>query len=95
MALSPETVTHVARLARLAVPPERLEPLRLELSNILGFIEQLSAVNTDGIEPLRSVAQTTLSLRPDAVTENAQAQSVLANAPEKSQDFFVVPKVVE
>ncbi|MCA3269649.1 MAG: Asp-tRNA(Asn)/Glu-tRNA(Gln) amidotransferase subunit GatC [Holosporales bacterium] len=95
MALSTDTVSNVARLSRLAITPERLPALAAELNNILGFIEQLSAVNTEGVEPLRSVSAATLRLREDAATDGNQAEAVTANAPEKSHGFFVVPKVVE
>lgn len=95
MSLTPATVAKVASLARLDVPESRRETLAVEMSSILAFIEQLGEVNTDGVEPLRSVVQATQRLRPDAVTDGGKAEAILANAPEKAQGFFVVPKVVE
>jgi aspartyl-tRNA(Asn)/glutamyl-tRNA(Gln) amidotransferase subunit C len=95
MAIDRTTVRHIATLARLAVKDEELDPLAGELSNIFKFIEQLSEVNTDGIAPMTSVAHMDLPRRADAVTDGNKREAILANAPEKFDGFFLVPKVVE
>jgi aspartyl-tRNA(Asn)/glutamyl-tRNA(Gln) amidotransferase subunit C len=94
MSIDPSTVARIARLARLKLPEERLDAMAVELSQILAFVDQLNRVDTSGIEPLLSVSQVTLPLRADVVTDGGQQDKVLANAPEKTQGFFVVPKVV-
>jgi aspartyl-tRNA(Asn)/glutamyl-tRNA(Gln) amidotransferase subunit C len=93
--LNTDTVRHVAKLARIKVDEAALPGLAGELSVIMGFVEQLAAVNTDGIEPLRSTIVHPLRLREDKVTDGGQQDAVLKNAPEKAHGFFVVPKVVE
>jgi aspartyl-tRNA(Asn)/glutamyl-tRNA(Gln) amidotransferase subunit C len=77
------------------VPEEELDHLAGELSNILTFVEQLAAVNTDGVQPMTSVAAMTLPMRADQVTDGGFPDKVLANAPEAMEGFFTVPKVVE
>jgi len=95
MSLDKATVAKIARLARIEVPDEALEPMVKELNNILAFVEQLSEVNTDGVEPMTSVVEMSLRARADAVTDGGQRDLILANAPETAEGFFVVPKVVE
>lgn len=88
-------VLKVARLARIETSEEQAEALVPQLNNILGWIEQLSEVDTDNVEPLANVANIDLPRRADKVTDGACKDKVLANAPEETQGFFVVPKVVE
>lgn len=95
MAIDAATVRKVARLARIAEPEEKLEPLAKELSAILNWIEQLNEVDTDGVEPMTTSVETTLPMRDDVVTEGGDPAKVLANAPKAAKNFFVVPKVVE
>jgi aspartyl-tRNA(Asn)/glutamyl-tRNA(Gln) amidotransferase subunit C len=95
MAIDAATVRKVARLARIAEPEERLEPLAKELSAILAWIEQLNEVDTDGVEPMASTEAVTLPMRDDVVTDGGDPDRVLANAPKSAKGFFVVPKVVE
>jgi aspartyl-tRNA(Asn)/glutamyl-tRNA(Gln) amidotransferase subunit C len=95
MAIDAATVRKVARLARIAEPEDRLEPLAKELSGILNWIEQLNEVDTDGVEPMTTSVETTLPMRDDVVTEGGDPAKVLANAPKAHKGFFVVPKVVE
>ncbi len=96
MSLDPQTVRKVARLARLRLPEERIEPLAAELSGILNWIEQLQEVDTEGVEPMTAaVSGARLPLREDVVTEGGDAAIVLANAPSSRDGFFIVPKVVE
>jgi len=95
MSLSKDQVAHVARLARLHMSDAELDKYGPQLNNILGFIEQLSEVNTDNIEPLPSPVDINLHLRADIVNDGGITDAVLANAPEHTEGFFVVPKVVE
>jgi aspartyl-tRNA(Asn)/glutamyl-tRNA(Gln) amidotransferase subunit C len=95
MAIDAATVRKVARLARIAEPEDRLEPLAKELSGILSWIEQLNEVDTNGVEPMTTSVQMTLPMRDDVVTEGGDPARVLSNAPKSAQGFFVVPKVVE
>ena len=95
MSIDAATVRKVARLARIAEPEERLEPLARELSGILDWIEQLNEIDTDGVEPMTSAVETTLPMREDVVTDGGDPAKVLANAPKTANNFFVVPKVVE
>jgi aspartyl-tRNA(Asn)/glutamyl-tRNA(Gln) amidotransferase subunit C len=95
MSVSIEQVRHIAKLARIAMSDEEIERLAPELNNILGWVEQLAEVNTDGVEPLTAVIDQKLRLRDDVVTEGNIRDEVLANAPEAKHGFFAVPKVIE
>lgn len=95
MSVDAATVRKVAKLARIRVPEERLEPLSRELSGILDWIEQLNEVDVEGVEPLTSVVAATLPMREDVVTDGGDPAKVLANAPKTADGFFIVPKVVE
>jgi aspartyl-tRNA(Asn)/glutamyl-tRNA(Gln) amidotransferase subunit C len=95
MPVSPEQVRHIAKLARIAMSDAEIERLAPELNNILGWVEQLGEVNTDGVEPLTAVIDQKLRLRDDVVTEGNIRDEILANAPEAQHGFFAVPKVIE
>jgi aspartyl-tRNA(Asn)/glutamyl-tRNA(Gln) amidotransferase subunit C len=95
MSIDAATVKRVAKLARLAVPEARLQPMAQELSTIMAWIEQLDEVDTDGVEPMTSCVAAKLPLREDVVADGGQPDKVLANAPRRVDNFFVVPKVVE
>ena len=95
MSVSPEQVRHIAKLARIAMSDEELDRLLPELNNILGWVEQLGEVNTDGVEPLTAVIDQKLRLREDAVTDGDKRDDVIANAPDAEHGFFAVPKVIE
>ena len=95
MAVDRETVVQIARLARIRVPEEQQASLADELTNILGWIEQLNEVETEGVAPMTSVVAREAPLREDVVTDGAIPEQVVKNAPEASRDFFLVPKVVE
>jgi aspartyl-tRNA(Asn)/glutamyl-tRNA(Gln) amidotransferase subunit C len=95
MAIDKATVAKIAHLARLDVPEEHQEHLAAELSGILGWVEQLGEVNTDQVEPLRSVMSIARDWRADEVTDGNRREDVLANAPARQDGYFVVPKVVE
>ena len=95
MPVSNEQVRHIAKLARIAMSDEEIERLAPELNNILGWVEQLGEVNTDGIEPLTAVIEQKLRLRDDVVNDGNIRDEILANAPEAQHGFFAVPKVIE
>ena len=95
MSVSSEQVRHIARLARIGMSDAEIEALVPELNNILGWVEQLGEVDTDGVEPLATVIDLKLRLRDDAVTDGNIRDEVLANAPEAQHGFFAVPKVIE
>ncbi len=95
MSLDPATVRRIARLARIRVAEEQVAPLQTQLNTILGWIEQLNEVDIEGVEPLTGASHMAMRLREDVVTDGAQADRVLANAPERAGMFFTVPKVVE
>jgi aspartyl-tRNA(Asn)/glutamyl-tRNA(Gln) amidotransferase subunit C len=88
-------VRHIAKLARIAMSDDEIERLAPELNNILGWVEQLGEVNTDGVEPLATVIDQKLRLRDDVVSEGNIRDEILANAPEAQHGFFAVPKVIE
>jgi aspartyl-tRNA(Asn)/glutamyl-tRNA(Gln) amidotransferase subunit C len=89
------TVKNIAFLARMRVDDDQLEGLAGELSAIIGWVEQLAEVDTEGVEPMTSVVEMALPRRDDAVTDGRCREAVLANAPEGTDDFYTVPKVVE
>jgi len=95
MSVDSDTVRRVARLARIAVADEEVEPLRGELNAILAFVEQLNEVNIDGVEPMTSVTPTAMKTRNDEVTDGGIPDAIVQNAPVRDDHFFVVPKVVE
>lgn len=95
MSLDRATVSRIAQLARLAVPEEEAETLLIELSNILAWVEQLKEVETKDVPPMTSAVALTLPEREDEVTDGGRRAEILANAPESTQGFFVVPKVLE
>jgi aspartyl-tRNA(Asn)/glutamyl-tRNA(Gln) amidotransferase subunit C len=95
MSVSSQQVRHIAKLARIGMSDAEIEALVPELNNILGWVEQLGEVNTDGVEPLTAVIDQKLRLRDDVVDDGDIRQDVLANAPEAQHGFFAVPKVIE
>ena len=95
MSVDDATVRKVARLARIAVTDDEVPALARELSAILDMVEQLAAVDVEGVEPMTSVVPMALPRRADAVTAGGIRDKVLANAPEAEAGFFAVPKVVE
>ena len=95
MSVTNEQVRHIAKLARIAMSEDEIERLVPELNNILGWVEQLGEVDTDGVEPLTAVIDQKLRLRDDIVNDGNVRDDVLANAPEAQHGFFAVPKVIE
>jgi aspartyl-tRNA(Asn)/glutamyl-tRNA(Gln) amidotransferase subunit C len=95
MAVDETTVRRVAHLARIAVKDEEVTHLAGELNAILAFVEELSALDIEGVEPLTSVMPMKIPMREDKVTAGGEPEKVLSNAPVREGDFYVVPKVVE
>ncbi|MBV9511276.1 MAG: Asp-tRNA(Asn)/Glu-tRNA(Gln) amidotransferase subunit GatC [Caulobacteraceae bacterium] len=95
MSIDAATIRKVASLARIREPEDRLESLAREISGILNWIEQLSEVDTDGVEPMTQAVAAALPMREDVVSDGGDPETVLANAPRREGNFFVAPKVVE
>ena len=95
MSVTEKEVRHVAKLARLALSDAEIDKMVPELNNILGWVEQLGEVDTDGVEPLTAVIDLKLRLRDDVVTDGDVRDKVLLNAPDAQHGFFAVPKVIE
>ncbi len=95
MSLDAATVRRIARLARIGVKNDEMLRLQDELNSILGWIEELSEVDVEGVAPMVGVEQVALRLREDIVTDSAGLELVLSNAPDRVGSFYTVPKVVE
>jgi aspartyl-tRNA(Asn)/glutamyl-tRNA(Gln) amidotransferase subunit C len=95
MSVDADTVRRIARLARIAVKEEEVEHLKGELNAMLAFVEQLSEVNVEGVEPMTSVTPMAMKMRDDEVTDGDNAAAVLGNAPKSEDGFYLVPKVIE
>jgi aspartyl-tRNA(Asn)/glutamyl-tRNA(Gln) amidotransferase subunit C len=95
MSVDKDTVRRIARLARIALDEGRLEPMAQELNGIMAWVEQLNEFDVTGVAPMTSVVAQTLKMRDDIITDGAAADALMANAPEREDHFFVVPKVVE
>jgi len=95
MSVDSAVVRRIAHLARIAVEENEVERLRGEINAILSFVETLSEVDVEGVEPIASVLPMQMKKRADVVTDGGIADAVLANAPVKEDHYFVVPKVIE
>jgi len=95
MALSREQVQHIAMLARLELTPEEEATFSEQLGSILEYIETLSQLDTGGIEPTAHVVETENPLRDDVVRNQPQTDAILSNAPERDDNYFKVPKIIE
>lgn len=95
MSVDKDTVRRIAKLARLAVPETRLEPMAAELNGIFQWVEMLREVDVTGVPAMTSVVAQKLKWRQDVVSDGNQAEALLQNAPNGEDHFFVVPKVVE
>ncbi|HKD21314.1 MAG TPA: Asp-tRNA(Asn)/Glu-tRNA(Gln) amidotransferase subunit GatC [Rhizomicrobium sp.] len=95
MSVDKDTVRRIAKLARLALEEERVEPMMKELNQIFAWVEQLQEVDVAGVAPMTSVVEQRLKWREDKVTDGGDAKAITANAPLSEDHFFVVPKVVE
>ena len=95
MAIDLKTVKHISKLARISLDDKKAKKLVGDLNSIFEFIEKLNKLNTDRVEPLTSIAETTLQLRIDEVKSKNIRDQILKNSPDENKDFFVVPKVIE
>ncbi|MDA9062619.1 Asp-tRNA(Asn)/Glu-tRNA(Gln) amidotransferase subunit GatC [Candidatus Pelagibacter sp.] len=95
MTIDLKTIKHISKLSRISVDDAKADKLAGDLNSIFDFIEKLNELNTDNVEPLISVAETTLKLRTDEVKSKNIRDQILKNSPEENEDFFVVPRVVE
>jgi aspartyl-tRNA(Asn)/glutamyl-tRNA(Gln) amidotransferase subunit C len=95
MTIDLKTIKHISKLSRISVDDEKAKKLAGDMNSIFDFIKKLNELNTDNVEPLTSVAETTLKLRVDEVKSGNIREQVLKNSPDENEDFFVVPRVVE
>jgi len=95
MTIDLKTIKHIAKLSRISLEDEKAQKLAADLSSIFEFIEKLNELNTKDVEPLTSIAETTLKFRKDEVKSENIRDKILKNSPSDNKDFFVVPKVVE
>jgi aspartyl-tRNA(Asn)/glutamyl-tRNA(Gln) amidotransferase subunit C len=95
MTIDLKTIKHISKLSRISVDDEKAKKLADDLNSIFDFIEKLNELNTDNVEPLTSVTETTLKLRTDEVKSKNIRDQILKNSPDENEDFFVVPRVVE
>ena len=95
MTIDLKTIKHISKLSRISVDDKKADKLAEDLNSIFDFIEKLNELNTDKVEPLTSVAETSLKLRTDEVKSKDIRDQILKNSPEENEDFFVVPRVVE
>ena len=95
MSIDLKTVKHISKLSRISIDDEKAKKLEKDLNSIFKWIEQLNQLNTEKVEPLTSIAETTLRLRKDQIVSKNIREDILRNSPKENKDYFVVPKVVE
>ena len=95
MSIDKNTVKHISKLARISLEDKKIESLSKDLTSIMKFIEKLNKLNTDKTVPLTSIIDASLKSRKDEVKDEKIRDQVLKNSPEKNDEFFVVPKVIE
>ena len=95
MSIDKDTVKHISKLARISLDEKKINSLFKDLSSIIKFIETLNELNTDKTVPLTSIINASLKSRKDEIKDGKIRDQILKNSPEKSDEFFVVPKVVE
>jgi len=95
MSIDKDTVKHIAKLARISLDEKKINSLSKDLSSIMEFIQKLDELNTEKIIPLTSIINASLQSRKDEVLDGKIRDQILKNSPEKNEEFFVVPKVIE
>ena len=95
MTIDLKTVKHISKLARISIEDEKAKKLAGDLNSIFDFIEKLNELKTENVEPLTSIAETTLKLRSDEVKSKNIRDQIIKNSPQDNEDYFVVPKVIE
>ena len=95
MSIDKNQVKKVAKLSRISLDDSKLESLSKDLASILNFVEQLNKLDKKKTEPLSSIVNKTLEPRIDKINDGKIKKEILKNSPDKNEDFFIVPKVVE
>ena len=95
MPIDKDKIIHTSKLARISLEEKKVDSLSKDLSNIFNFIEKLNKIKTDDVKPLTSILDHSLRARDDQVTDGSIREKVLGNAPNKNEEFFIVPKVIE
>ena len=95
MTIDLKTVKHISKLSRISIDDQKAKKLEKDLNSIFKWIEKLNELNTDKVEPLTSIAETTLRLRKDQILSKNIREDILKNSPKDNKDYFVVPKVVD
>ena len=95
MSIDKDTVKHISKLARISLDEKKISNLSKDLSSIMKFIEKLNELSTDKVTPLTSIINASLKSREDEIKDGKIRDQILKNSPEKNEEFFVVPKVVE
>jgi|TARA_B100001013_G_C24529164_1_gene410073 aspartyl-tRNA(Asn)/glutamyl-tRNA(Gln) amidotransferase subunit C len=95
MSIDKDTIKHISKLARISLDDKKIDSLSKDISSIMKFIEKLNKLNTDKINPLTSIINSSLKSRIDEVKEEKIRDQILKNSPESNDEFFVVPKVIE
>ena len=95
MSIDKDKIKHTAKLARISLDEKKIDNLSKDLSNIFKFIEKLNKASTENVKPLSSILDTSLRSREDKVNDGNIRDQILENAPNKNEDFFIVPKVIE
>jgi aspartyl-tRNA(Asn)/glutamyl-tRNA(Gln) amidotransferase subunit C len=95
MSIDKDTVKHISKLARISLEEKKIDSLSKDLTSIMKFIENLNKLNTDKIEPLSSIINASLKSREDEIKDGKIRDQILKNSPEKNEEFFVVPKIIE
>ena len=95
MSIDLKTVKHISKLSRISIDDKKAKKLEKDLNAIFKWIEQLNELNTEKVEPLTSIAETSLRFRKDQIETKNIREDVLKNSPKENKDYFVVPKVVE
>tara|TARA_B100002052_G_scaffold11172_1_gene9145 strand:- start:557 stop:844 length:288 start_codon:yes stop_codon:yes gene_type:complete len=95
MSIDKNQVKKVAKLSRISLDDSKLESLSKDLDSILNFVEQLNKLDTKKTEPLTSIVDKTLEPRSDKINDGKIKDQILKNSPDKNEEFFIVPKVIE
>ena len=95
MSIDKDKIKHTAKLARISLDEKKIDNLSKDLSDIFKFIEKLNKANTENVKPLSSILDHSLRSREDKVNDGNIRDQILENAPNKNEDFFIVPKVIE
>ena len=95
MSIDKDTVKHISKLSRISLDDKKVNSLAKDLSSIMKFVEKLNKLNTEKTSPLTSIINASLRTRKDEIKDGKIRDQILKNSPEKNEEFFVVPKVIE